>query len=285
MQKPSKDLDMPSFQKFHNNKSLRRTIKYKKVYVKVKNKTTKKHVNNLTPPVEGGESFHLTNQQTLKHGNNTNKKSLFDAKFKFKSTDHHVGGGHMEIPSLKLTNKNESSASVQKKSGLNNAFADDSKPNSREPSLGNGLNPQSSLTPDLLMRKGTMSAIGNLHIEANMFINEKKGKITNDYDVQATVGKGGYGEVKKVIHKITSELRAMKVIKKESCDETYLKSLSNEINILRQLDHPHIIKLYEIYQDQSSIYMITEFLGGGELFDALVKRRSLNESISAKIMK
>lgn len=125
----------------------------------------------------------------------------------------------------------------------------------------------------------------NIHIEANMFINEKKGKITNDYEVKESVGKGGYGEVKKVIHKITGELRAMKIIKKESCDEVYLKSLSNEINIMRQLDHPHIIKLYEIYQDQQNIYMITEFLGGGELFDALMKRRCLSESISAKIMK
>jgi calcium-dependent protein kinase len=80
-----------------------------------------------------------------------------------------------------------------------------------------------------------------------MFINEKKGKILNDYDVVCLLGKGGYGEVKKVIHKSTGEVRALKIIKKESCDETYLKSLSNEINILRQLDHPHIIKLYEIY--------------------------------------
>ena len=118
-----------------------------------------------------------------------------------------------------------------------------------------------------------------------MFINEKKGKITNDYDVQNTIGKGGYGEVKKVIHKLTGEVRAMKIIKKESCDETYLKSLQNEINILRQLDHPNVIKLFEIYQDTSNIYMVTEFLGGGELFDVLVKKRCLSESIAAKIIK
>lgn len=66
-----------------------------------------------------------------------------------------------------------------------------------------------------------------------MFICEKRGKITNDYEVQAVIGKGGYGEVKKVIHKITGDVRAMKIIKKESCDESYLKSLGNEINIWR----------------------------------------------------
>ena len=66
-----------------------------------------------------------------------------------------------------------------------------------------------------------------------MFIHEKKGKVTNDYEVLSVIGKGGFGEVKKVIHKLTGDIRAMKIIKKESCDEGYLKSLSNEINILR----------------------------------------------------
>ena len=118
-----------------------------------------------------------------------------------------------------------------------------------------------------------------------MFINEKKGKITNDYEILSTIGKGGYGEVKKVIHKLTGEVRAMKIIKKDSCDESYLKSLGNEINILRQLDHPHIIKLYEIYQDANNIYMVTELLGGGELFDVLVKKRAISESVAGKIIK
>lgn len=102
-----------------------------------------------------------------------------------------------------------------------------------------------------------------------MFISEKKGKITSDYEILGVIGKGGYGEVKKVIHKITQEVRAMKIIRKESCDESYLKSLGNEIQIMRTLDHPHVIKLYEIYQDHQNIFIITEFLEGGELFDAL----------------
>lgn len=132
------------------------------------------------------------------------------------------------------------------------------------------------------MRKGT---IHNVNIDVQMFISEKRGKITNDYDILTVLGKGGYGEVKKVIHKITGDVRAMKIIRKESCDESYLKSLGNEINIWRQLDHPNVNKLYEIYQDSNHIYMITEFLGGGELFDVLVKKRCLSESISAKIIK
>ena len=100
-----------------------------------------------------------------------------------------------------------------------------------------------------------------------------------------SVGKGGYGEVKRVVHKITGETRAMKIIKKESCDEEYLKSLTNEINILRMLDHPNIIKLYEIYQDSACIYLITEFMGGGDVYQVLTRKKILNESQAAKVLK
>jgi len=109
--------------------------------------------------------------------------------------------------------------------------------------------------------------------------------VSNDYDILESVGKGGYGEVKKVVHKITGETRAMKIIKKESCDEKYLESLTNEINILRMLDHPNIIKLYEIYQDSACIYLITEFMGGGDVYQVLNRKRILNESQAAKVLK
>ena len=93
-------------------------------------------------------------------------------------------------------------------------------------------------------RRGTLCA---MHIDTQMFISEKKGKVTKDYNIMAVIGNGAYGEVKKVVHKLTQQERAMKTIKKEGCSEGYLKSLGNEINILRKLDHPHLLKLYEIY--------------------------------------
>lgn len=113
----------------------------------------------------------------------------------------------------------------------------------------------------------------------------KKGKITKDYTILNTIGKGGFGEVKKVIHKVSQDVRAMKIIKKDQVDEQYLQTLQNEIKILKQLDHPNIVKLYEIYSDQDNIYLITEFLEGGELFDLILKTRHFNENIAARIMK
>lgn len=77
----------------------------------------------------------------------------------------------------------------------------------------------------------------------------------------------------------------MKIVKKDKLDENYLSSLYNEINILKSLDHPHIMKLYEVYQDESSVYLVTEYLQGGELFDAILNSKHFNETIAAKIMK
>ena len=77
----------------------------------------------------------------------------------------------------------------------------------------------------------------------------------------------------------------MKIIKKDKCDESYLNTLSNEIKILKQLDHPNIVKLYEIYSDAQNIYLITEYLEGGEVFDLILKSKHFNECIAAKLMK
>ncbi len=116
-------------------------------------------------------------------------------------------------------------------------------------------------------KKASAATNALINIDNNQFIQERQGKITKDYQILNLLGKGGFGEVKKVIHKLTGDVRAMKIIKKDLVDESFLTSLANEIKILRMLDHPHIVKLYEIYQDASNIYLITEFLEGGELFD------------------
>ena len=67
----------------------------------------------------------------------------------------------------------------------------------------------------------------------NNMIQEKKGKIAHDYNVLELLGKGGFGEVKKVVHRLTKDVRAMKIIKKDKCDENYLATLTNEIKILK----------------------------------------------------
>jgi calcium-dependent protein kinase len=58
----------------------------------------------------------------------------------------------------------------------------------------------------------------------------------------------------------------------------------SEINILKNLSHPHILKLYEFYEDSKNIYMVTEMCTGGDLFDHVAGQRFLTEPIAANIM-
>lgn len=124
-----------------------------------------------------------------------------------------------------------------------------------------------------------------LKIDKSLFMLEQKGKIKARYRVLETLGKGSYGEVKKIQHKASGEYRAMKIICKEDVSQQYVDSLLNEIDILKQLDHPNIVKLYEFYQDKVHFYLITEYIDGGELFDKISQVKSFSEEDTATIMK
>ena len=80
-------------------------------------------------------------------------------------------------------------------------------------------------------------------------------------------------------------MRAMKVLPKEACAGLSTNSLIAEIDVLKKLDHPNIIKLFEFYQDERSYYLITEYCTGGELFDRIIKLKHFDESRVALIMK
>jgi len=108
-----------------------------------------------------------------------------------------------------------------------------------------------------------------LIIDKSAFVNEQRGRIKAKYRILETIGKGSYGEVKKLVLKSTGATRAMKIIRKEEVSKEYVLSLQNEIEILKKLDHPNIVKIYEFYQDKMNLYVITEFIEGGELFERI----------------
>jgi calcium-dependent protein kinase len=60
---------------------------------------------------------------------------------------------------------------------------------------------------------------------------------------------GGYGKVQKCIHKITKEVRAVKIMNKAKMNSSELTRLKYEIDVLKNLDHPSILKLFEIFED------------------------------------
>lgn len=58
-----------------------------------------------------------------------------------------------------------------------------------------------------------------------------------------------------------------------------------EIDIMRQLDHPNIVRLFEVFQDEKRFYLVTELCNGGELFDEITKRSHFSEQDAATIIK
>ena len=61
--------------------------------------------------------------------------------------------------------------------------------------------------------------------------------------------------------------------------------LSYEIDILKNLDHPNILRLYEVFEDAKNIYLVTELCNGGELFDEIVSRTRFGERDAANVIK
>ena len=59
----------------------------------------------------------------------------------------------------------------------------------------------------------------------------------------------------------------------------------NEVEILKSLDHPNIVKIYEFFEDSNNFFIVTELCTGGELFERIVDQGSLSEKVAADIMK
>jgi calcium-dependent protein kinase len=89
-------------------------------------------------------------------------------------------------------------------------------------------------------------------------------------------------------HKQTGRDRVLKQVKKSKPtkkSDTNAEMLSREVNTLSRLDHPNILKLYELYEDKQYFYFISEALTGGYLMDYLTMERNLSEQLAAKIIK
>lgn len=60
--------------------------------------------------------------------------------------------------------------------------------------------------------------------------------------------------------------------------------IKNEINNMKKVDHPNIVKLYEFFEDEECFYIVTEYCAGGQLFESILKKRIFTENEAASIM-
>ncbi|XP_044312224.1 serine/threonine-protein kinase SIK2 [Varanus komodoensis] len=98
------------------------------------------------------------------------------------------------------------------------------------------------------------------------------------YEIEGTLGKGNFAVVKLGRHRITRSEVAIKIIDKSQLDSVNLEKIYREVQIMKMLNHPHIIKLYQVMETKSMLYLVTEYAKNGEIFDYLANHGRLSES-------
>ena len=116
------------------------------------------------------------------------------------------------------------------------------------------------------------------------FVHSINCDIDTKYEVLEVIGQGSHSSVRRARHLGTGIERAVKIIVKSSVDENQTSMLINEVEALKSVDHPNIIKIIEVIEDVSKLCIITELCSGGELFERILNHKSFEESTAASYM-
>jgi len=120
-------------------------------------------------------------------------------------------------------------------------------------------------------------------IGRSQFILDRPGRIQDVYSMEKrNIGTGSFGSVCRGSHKATKVLRAIKTIPKGKMRNT--ERFKKEIAIMKMMDHPNIIKLFETFEDHRSVYLAMELCSGGELFDKVIAAGHFGEADAAIVM-
>ncbi|XP_046849184.1 serine/threonine-protein kinase MARK2-like isoform X2 [Xenia sp. Carnegie-2017] len=98
-----------------------------------------------------------------------------------------------------------------------------------------------------------------------------------NYKLLKTIGKGNFAKVKLAKHIPTEKEVAIKIIDKTQLNPSSLQKLFREVRIMKFLDHPNIVKLYEVIETDKTLYLVMEYASGGEVFDYLVAHGRMRE--------
>ncbi|XP_076319500.1 MAP/microtubule affinity-regulating kinase 3-like isoform X3 [Tachypleus tridentatus] len=97
------------------------------------------------------------------------------------------------------------------------------------------------------------------------------------YRLLKTIGKGNFAKVKLAKHLPTGKEVAIKIIDKTQLNPSSLQKLFREVKIMKLLDHPNIVKLYQVIETEKTLYLVMEYASGGEVFDYLVAHGRMKE--------
>ncbi|KAK7821495.1 cbl-interacting serine/threonine-protein kinase 24, partial [Quercus suber] len=117
--------------------------------------------------------------------------------------------------------------------------------------------------------------------QINLNLREDEGNVekVGKYEVGRTIGEGTFAKVKFARNTETGESVAVKVLAKSTIlEHKMVDQIKREISIMKIVRHPNIVRLHEVLASQTKIYIVLEFVTGGELFDKIVHQPKLPEN-------
>ena len=102
--------------------------------------------------------------------------------------------------------------------------------------------------------------------------------IKETYKIEGTIGKGSFATVKKAKHRASGKRFAVKVLSKKKMSDEDKVAMQTEIDILKQIDHPNVVKLIDVFEDERHWCLVMELMEGGELFDQILEKEQFMES-------
>eukprot|EP00128_Syssomonas_multiformis_P009320 Colp12_sorted_trinity150504_noHs@30919 len=116
-----------------------------------------------------------------------------------------------------------------------------------------------------------------------IFATSRKEEVSNHYVLGDILGTGAYGEVRLASSKKDKSKHAVKTIKKRSLDNA--AALKLEVQVMIKIRHPLIISLHELYETKANLFLVMEYVSGGELFERIISRGSYTEKDAAKAIR
>ena len=216
------------------------------------------------------ERIHKTSQKSTNntmnsYNSNINDENMNNNKIlcdKYKRKE----GRKSTLDSIKFTDKKKSEFEEELRKSINSIHE-------RKSSFGG-----SSIGSSFLSDGESYISISN-----KLFIDETNDNPSKKYEILSKLGSGSFGSVYLAINKYTNEKVAMKQIKKSSANLLSDGEITDEIEILKNLDHPDIVRIIESFNTKNSYILITEYCEGGELFDQV--KNQLSETQIAVIFK
>ncbi|OQS05393.1 calcium/calmodulin-dependent protein kinase [Thraustotheca clavata] len=107
----------------------------------------------------------------------------------------------------------------------------------------------------------------------------------DEFTLGRELGRGAFSVVREAVENQSGQRYAVKCVDKSKMKAVDYNSMAFEVNTLKKLKHPNIIKFYDVYQDENYFYLVTEFMEGGELFDRIVEKEYYTQHDAKEVVK